>query len=84
VQNTLDALRLIPHVRSVTVLSEGAQQNGIEYNEIQQLLANKKKLSLIGKKGCVVFFSNKSSILVIQSEPHVNLGAIDLVLNSIE
>ena len=80
----MDALRLIPHVHSVTVLSEGVKQNGLEYNEIQQLLANKKKISLIGKNGCAIFFSNKSSILMIQSEPHVNLGAIDLVLDSIE
>lgn len=80
----MDALRLIPHVHSVTVLSEGVEQNGIEYNEIQQLLANKKKISLIGKNGCAIFFSNRSSILMIQSEPHVNLGAIDLVLDSIE
>lgn len=83
-QNTLDALRLIPHVHSVTMLSEGVEQDGIMFKEIQQLLANKKKISLIGKKGCAVFFSNKSSILMIQSEPQVNLGAIDLVLNSIE
>ena len=80
----MSALRLIPHVHSVTVLSEGVEQNGIEYNEIQQLLANKKKISLIGKNGCAIFFSNKSSILMIQSEPYVNLGAIDLVLDSIE
>jgi len=80
----MDALRLIPHVHSVTVLSEGTEQNGIEYNEIQQLLSNKKKISLIGKNGCAIFFSNRSSILMIQSEPHVNLGAIDLVLDSIE
>ena len=80
----MDALRLIPHVHSVTVLSEGVEQNGLEYNEIQQLLANKKKMSLIGKNGCAIFFSNKSSILMIQSEPHVNLRAIDLVLDSIE
>ena len=80
----MDALRLIRHVHSVTVLSEGVEQNGIEYNEIQQLLANKKKISLIGKNGCAIFFSNKSSILMIQSEPYVNLGAIDLVLDSIE
>ncbi|MGB1986160.1 MAG: hypothetical protein ACPHZ4_04115 [Candidatus Poseidoniaceae archaeon] len=83
-QNIMDALRLIPHVHSVTVLSEGVEQNGIEYNEIQQLLTNKKKISLIGKNGCAIFFSNRSSILMIQSEPHVNLGAIDLVLDSIE
>lgn len=80
----MNALRLIPYVHSVTVLSEGVEQNGIEYNEIQQLLANKKKISLIGKNGCAIFFSNKSSILMIQSEPYVNLGAIDLVLDSIE
>ena len=80
----MDALRSIPHVHSVTVLSEGVEQNGVEYNEIQQLLANKKKISLIGKNGCAIFFSNKSSILMIQSEPYVNLGAIDLVLDSIE
>jgi len=80
----MDALRLIPHVHSVTVLSEGVEQNGIEYNEIQQLLTNKKKISLIGKNGCAIFFSNRSSILMIQSEPYVNLGAIDLVLDSIE
>ena len=75
---------MIPHVHSVTMLSEGVEQDGIMFKEIQQLLTNKKKISLIGKKGCAVFFSNKSSILMIQSEPQVNLGAIDLILNSIE
>ena len=83
-QEFLDALRQIPHVVSVEVLSEENHDSKVNYTSVQRILKNKKKLSLIGKNGCAVFFSNKSSIIMIKSEANVNLGAIDLLLDSIE
>ena len=83
-QESLDALRQIPHVVSVEVLDEDDINSDLSYASVQQVLNKKKKLSLIGKDGCAVFFSLKSSIILIKSEPNVNLGAIDLLLDSIE
>ena len=83
-QEFLDALRQIPHVVSVEVLSEENPDSKVNFTSVQRILKNKKKLSLIGKNGCAVFVSNKSSIIMIKSEANVNLGAIDLLLDSIE
>jgi len=84
VQDSIDALRQIPHVLSVELIDEGAVDSGVDVALIQRLLSSKKKLSLIGKEGCAVFFSYKSSIVFIKSKPNVNLGALDLVLDSIK
>ncbi|CAI8367858.1 MAG: Uncharacterised protein [Candidatus Poseidoniaceae archaeon] len=83
-QETLNALRQIPYVTSVQQLSGSIQDEGFNFDSIQHLLANRKKITLIGKNGCVVFFAQKSNIVVIRSEANVNLGAIDLILDSIE
>ena len=83
-QESLDALRQIPHVTSVEVLDEGNPYSRVDLVSVKRILNKKKKLSLIGKNGCAVFFSNKSSIIMIKSEANVNLGAIDLILDSIE
>lgn len=83
-QDSIDALRQIPHVLSVELIDEGAVDSSLDVALIQRLLSSKKKLSLVGKEGCAVFFSYKSSIVLIRSKPNVNLGAIDLVLDSIK
>ena len=85
-QDSIDALRQIPHVLSVELIDEGATatDSSVDIASIERLLSNKKKLSLIGKDGCAVFFSYKSSIVLIKSKPNVNLGALDLILDSIK
>ena len=83
-QDTLNALRQIPHVTSVEHLSDSIQSEGFDLDSIQHLLGNRKKVTLIGKNGCAIFFPLKSNIVLIRSEASVNLGAIDLVLDSIK
>ena len=83
-QDPIDALRQIPHVLSVELIDEGATDSSVDIASIERLLSNKKKLSLIGKDGCAVFFSYKSSIVLIKSKPNVNLGALDVILDSIK
>ena len=83
-QESLEALRQLPYVVSVDVLDEKGLDSNVQYSNLQRILDNKKKVSLIGKNGCAVFFSHKSSIIMIRSEVNVNLGAIDLLLESIE
>ena len=83
-QDTLEALRKIPHVDAVHVLSEEHEHPEIEFKSIQAMMSKRKRLSLIGKNGCAIFVSNKSSILMIKSDANVNLGAIDLILDSIK
>jgi hypothetical protein len=84
VLDTLNALRQIPYVTSVEHLNDSIQEHGINVESIRTLLANRKKVTLIGKNGCAVFFAQKSNIVLIRSEANVNLGAIDLILDSIE
>ncbi len=83
-QESLEALRQLPYVVSVDVLDKKGLDSTVQYPNLQRILDNKKKVSLIGKNGCAVFFSHKSSIIMVQSEANVNLGAIDLLLESIE
>lgn len=83
-QESLEALRQLPYVVSVDVLDKKGLDSNVQYSNLQRILDNKKKVSLIGKNGCAVFFSHKSSIIMIRSEVNVNLGAIDLLLESIE
>ena len=83
-QESLEALRQLPYVVSVDVLDKKGLDSTVQYSNLQRILDNKKKVSLIGKNGCAVFFSHKSSIIMIRSEANVNLGAIDLLLESIE
>ena len=83
-QEALNALRQIPYVISVEHLSDSIQDDGFNVESIRNLLANRKKLTLIGKNGCAVFFAHKSDIILIRSVANVNLGAIDLILDSIK
>lgn len=82
--DTLNALRQIPYVTSVEHLNASVQDARYNVDSIKQLLANRRKVTLIGKNGCAVFFAQKSNIVFIRSEANVNLGAIDLILDSIE
>ena len=83
-QETLNALRQIPYVTSVEHLDASIQDDDFNVESIRHVLANRKKVTLIGKNGCVVFFAQKSDIVLIRSEANVNLGAIDLILDSIK
>jgi hypothetical protein len=84
VQEVVEALERIPAVLSVELLKDRNQSIELEPNIIQHLLKNREKITLIGKNGCAILFEKNSSILLIRSESKVNLGAIDLVLDSIE
>lgn len=83
-QEVVEALERIPAVLSVELLKDENQSIEFNPNIIQHLLKNREKITLIGKNGCAILFEKNSSILLIRSEPNVNLGAIDLVLDSIE
>ena len=83
-QDTLEALRKIPHVTAVHLLSEGERHPEIEFKNLAPIMSKKKRLSLIGKNGCAILYSTNASIIVIKSDANVNLGAIDLLLDSIE
>ena len=83
-QETLNALRQIPHVTSVEHLNASIQDARHNIDSIQQILENRRKVTLIGKNGCAVFFAQKSNIVLVRTEANVNLGAIDLILDSIE
>ena len=83
-QETLNALRQIPYVTSVEHLNASIQDARYNIDSIQQLLENRRKVTLIGKNGCAVFSAQKSNIVLVRTEANVNLGAIDLILDSIE
>lgn len=83
-QEVVEALVRIPAVLSVELLKDENQSIELNPNIIQNLLKNREKITLIGKNGCAILFEKNSSILLIRSESKVNLGAIDLVLDSIE
>ena len=83
-QEILNALRQIPRVTSVEHLNDSIQDDSFNMESIRNLLVNRKKVTLIGKNGCAVFFAQKSNIILIRSEANVNLGAIDLLLDSIK
>ena len=83
-QETLNALREVQYVTSVEHLNASIQDARYNVDSIMQLLSNRKKVTLIGKNGCAVFFAQNSDIVLIRSEANVNLGAIDLILDSIK
>ncbi|MGB1525575.1 MAG: hypothetical protein ACPHCK_06105 [Candidatus Poseidoniaceae archaeon] len=83
-QEIVEALERIPAVLSVELLKDKNQSIELDPNIIQRLLKNREKITLIGKNGCAILVEKNSSILLIHSESKVNLGAIDLVLDSIE
>ena len=79
----VESIRRLPKVKSVDWLKPGQVISDVGYETLFELLNSKKKLTLIGKSGCVVLTSMAEKILIIQSEPNVNLGLIDLILDSI-
>jgi len=79
----VESIRRLPKVKSVDWLKPGQVISDVGYETLFELLNSKKKLTLIGKSGCVVITSMAEKILIIQSEPNVNLGLIDLILDSI-
>ena len=83
-QEVVEALERIPAVLSVELLKDENQSLELNPVIVQNLLKNREKITLIGKNGCAILFEKNSSILLIRSESNVNLGAIDLVLDSIE
>ncbi len=83
-QDTLEALRKIPHVTAVHLLSEANQHPEIEFKALATIMSKKKRLSLIGKNGCAILYSTNASIVLVKSDANVNLGAIDFLLDSIE
>ena len=83
-QEVVEALERIPAVLSVELLKDENQSLELNPVIVQNLLKNREKITLIGKNGCAILFEKNSSILLIRSESKVNLGAIDLVLDSIE
>ena len=84
VQEVLEALGRIPAVLSVEFLKDENQSLELNPVIVQNLLKNREKITLIGKNGCAILVEKNSSILLIRSESKVNLGAIDLVLDSVE
>ena len=79
----VESIRRLPKVNSVDWLKPGQVISDVGYETLFELLNSKEKLTLIGKSGCVVITSIAEKILIIQSEPNVNLGSIDLILDSI-
>ena len=78
----VESIRQIPKVNSVDWLKPGQVIFDIEYQTLRELLNSRKQMTLIGKNGCVIIASIKDELLIIQSEANVNLGSIDLILDS--
>ena len=83
-QDTLEALRKIPHVTAVYLLSDSEMHPEIEFKTLAAIMSKKRRLNLIGKNSCAILYSTNTSIVLIKADASVNLGAIDLLLNSIE
>lgn len=80
----LASIRQLPKVTSVDWLKPGEVISDIGYQTLIDILNSRKRMTLIGKKGCAIITSVKQELLIIQSEPNVNLGSIDLVIDSIK
>ena len=79
----IESIRQLPKVSSVDWLKPGQVISNMGYETLFELLNSRKQLTLIGKNGCAIITSIQKEILIIQSQPNVNLGSIDLVLDSI-
>lgn len=79
----VETLRQLPKVDSVEWIKPGQEISDTSYQSLQELLQSRKRMTLIGKQGCVIIASIKEELLIIQSQPNVNLGSIDLILDSI-
>ena len=79
----IESIRQLPKVSSVDWLKPGQVISNMGYETLFELLNSRKQLTLIGKNGCAIITSIQKEILIIQSQPNVNLGSIDLILDSI-
>ncbi len=79
----VETIRQLPKVDSVEWIKPGQVISDTGYQSLRDLLQSRKRMTLIGKKGCVIIASIKEELLIIQSQPNVNLGSIDLILDSI-
>ena len=79
----IESIRQLPKVTSVDWLKPGQVICNMEYETLFELLNSRKQLTLIGKNGCAIITSIQKEILIIQSQTNVNLGSIDLILDSI-
>lgn len=79
----VETIRQLPKVDSVEWIKPGQVISDIDYQSLRDLLQSRKRMTLIGKNGCVIIASIKEELLIIQSQPNVNLGSIDLILDSI-
>ena len=80
----LESIRQLPKVNSVDLLKPGQMISNLGYESLFELLDSRKRMTLIGKNGCAIITSIEEEILLIQSEPNVNLGSIDLILDSVK
>lgn len=79
----VETMRQLPKVESVEWIKPGQVISDTDYQSLRDLLQSRKRMTLIGKNGCVIIASVKEGLLIIQSQPNVNLGSIDLILDSI-
>ena len=79
----VETIRQLPKVESVEWIKPGQVISDTDYQSLRDLLQSRKRMTLIGKNGCVIIASIKEELLIIQSQPNVNLGSIDLILDSI-
>ncbi len=78
----VESIRQLPKVRSVDWLKPGQVISNLGYETLCDLLHSRKRMTLIGKNGCVIITSVNEDLLIIQSEPNVNLGSIDIILDA--
>tara|TARA_B100001758_G_scaffold106803_1_gene91536 strand:- start:1642 stop:1893 length:252 start_codon:yes stop_codon:yes gene_type:complete len=79
----VETIRQLPKVDSVEWIKPGQVISDTHFQSLRDLLQSRKRMTLIGKNGCVIIASIKEELLIIQSQPNVNLGSIDLILDSI-
>jgi hypothetical protein len=79
----VETIRQLPKVDSVEWIKPGQVISDIDYQSLRDLLQSRKRMTLIGKNGCVIIASIKEELLIIQTQPNVNIGSIDLILDSI-
>ena len=79
----VETIRQLPKVESVEWIKPGQVISDTNYQSLRDLLQFRKRMTLIGKNGCIIIASVKEELLIIQSQPNVNLGSIDLILDSI-
>ena len=77
----VESIRQLPKVRSVEWLKPGEAISNLGYQTLCDLLSSRKRMTLIGKNGCAIIASVNEDLLIIQSEPNVNLGSIDIILD---